>query len=352
MITDRINNWLNLYRQYFFTYQKGFFFLSYLANSPKLMIESSKKLPFMKYDNEKRTLYSDNPFVKGEFCYAELEEGLWVMNSKVKYKNNVSYTPVYDSKIPSNYYCITLNNIQNEFKKDFYEFDNFKIENESISFLKPKTDFINCHFKGSFENQYIVYFSFDWAEKNILDKADNTIFIADLFNNPEKGFVNYKFQKQIFQEITKKYQELFNNITKPDFLQLKINTYQFLNTFMLHLPELENLDITNLNYKERIVIEKIEKYLLGHLNEKFMGIEKIATHFNISPTKLKKDFKQTKGLSILQYFQKSQMNLAYQILKKDSLLIKDIAKMFQYENGSKFSKTFQKVHGFLPSKTE
>lgn len=348
MIIDRINNWLNTKKPYFFTYKDGFFRLSYLSNSPDLIVSSCENLPFMKHNKDQHIIHTDNLFVKSALCYLELEKGLWVINSKVKYKKNVSFTPVYDTSLPSDYYCLTINIVDT----NFYEFNNFKIENESISFLKPKKDFNHCHFRGSFENQYIVYFSREWAEKNILAEGQISNSISNLFNDSDNGFVNYKFKKQIFHDIVDQYKVLFDNQTNLDSFKLKTNTYHFLNAFMNSLPEFESLNLVTLSFKERIMIKKIEDYLMEHIYEKFMGIEKLSTHFKISPTKLKKNFKYIHGLTLLHYFQTMQMRLALEIIKKDSLKIKEIAEIFHYSNSSKFAKTFQKVHGFLPSEAE
>jgi AraC-like DNA-binding protein len=43
------------------------------------------------------------------------------------------------------------------------------------------------------------------------------------------------------------------------------------------------------------------------------------------------------------------MELAYQILAKEDLKIKEVAALFQYENASKFTKAFEKVNKILPS---
>ncbi|MDD5148999.1 MAG: AraC family transcriptional regulator [Flavobacterium sp.] len=350
MIFDKISNWLTHTEQYFFTYQKGFFFLSYLSNSPQLVVESSKKLPFIKVDEENQMFFSDNPFVKTTVQYMELEKGLWVLNSRVKYKNNVSFKPIYDSTMEADYYCFTINIVENNFSTKFYEFDNFKIEDKSISFLKPKKDFINCHFKGSFENQYIIYFNEEWAKNNLLSISNLSPEVINLFEDDTIGFVNYKFNEKIFEKCIHNFNEIFKEHKKPNLLELKKNTYKFFDIFINSIDELQALDSNTLSLKDRRKLRKIENFLIDNIYNKFPGIVLISNEYQISPTKLKKDFKDLFGVSIFKYFQAKQMDLALDLLKQNDLLIKEIANKFQYENMGKFSKAFQNHHGFLPSK--
>ena len=78
MLKKRINNWFTHFQNTFFTYNNGFFELSFLANSLKTMVESLKKMPFNKCDSKKQIITSDNFFLKGEMHYQELDDGLWL----------------------------------------------------------------------------------------------------------------------------------------------------------------------------------------------------------------------------------------------------------------------------------
>ncbi len=351
MLFNKINNWLKKYKPYFFGYSNGFFQLSYLSNSPELILASSKKFPFQKVNEERQLIYTDNPFIKGEFHYDELEKGLWAFNSKMTYKNNVSYHPIYDASLPSNYYCLTLNVVENNHKTSFYQFNNIKIPNYSISFLKPKRDFINCHFKGATENQYIFYFDNNWFTNNIKNGKNTSSNFLKVMEDDAIGFANYAISYKQFQDIIENFEKGFSG-NKPDRFALKKQTYLFFERFSTVFDELISISSQEINYKDRIIIEKIEKHLLENLYSKFMGIEFLSEKFKMSPTKLKKEFKAVFGTSVLQYFQTKQMELAQQIIQKDNLLIKDVAKLFQYENVSKFSKKFEDVNQKLPSKVK
>jgi AraC-like DNA-binding protein len=349
MVIERINNWFNLSKQYFFTYSKGFFNLTYLSNSPEIMLKSWMKMPFMKHNEEIQMLHADTPFLKGEFKYAELEDGLWIFHSDMFYKNNISYKPVYDKFLPANYFFISINFIENKTSKNSYEFNNFKIENHSLSFSKPGTDFLNCHFKGSKETMYILYFSEEWADKNIMHSDTIPVIAKDLLNDNEKDFLNYGFKRENFEQLVDKLLTAFGQSAKPNIFDLKRISYDYLRLFFDSLVEEDNLNSNELSHGDRIKVQKIENYLTQILYDKFPGIDVLSEKFKISPTKLKKNFKLLYGYPIYAYFQNLKMQLALEYIEKTDKMIKEIALKFNYENVSKFSKAFQKCHDKLPS---
>ena len=59
-----------------------------------------------------------------------------------------------------------------------------------------------------------------------------------------------------------------------------------------------------MNNNNFVKIKKIERELMNQLHDKFIGIEVLAKKYQISPTKLKLDFKLIYGASIFVYFQK------------------------------------------------
>lgn len=349
MITRKINKWLAYAKQYFFTYKDGFFFLSYLSNSPQLIVESCKRLPFIKVDDENQMFFTDNSFVNSTIQYMELEKGLWVMCSKIKYKNNVAFNAIYDPTTPTDYYCLTLNVLENDLNAKYYGMNNSKIENKSISFLKLKGDYFNYHFKGSVENQYIIYFNEEWAKTNLLSIPNLSSEVIDLFENDEITFVNYKFNPKNFETCIANFRKFFEEKKKPNLIDLKKNTYNFFDVFIHSINEMQILNQSTLSLKERLKLKKIEDFLLENIYNKFPGIELISKEYKISTTKLKSDFKKLHGISIFKYFQAKQMDLALKLLEQNNILVKDVGRKFQYENFSKFAKTFQNHHGFLPS---
>lgn len=352
MLIDRINNWFNLSKQFFFTYSDGFFNLTYLANSPETMVKSFEKMPFMKKDIEKQLLYADTPFVKGVFCFVELEPGLWIMNSEMNYKNNVSYKPIYDKISPPDYYTLTINLVENKFKNDFFKTNDFIINHRSISFLKPEEDFLHSHFKGSKESKYILYFDQEWVDNHIINSSVVNKEVKDLFLNTEKGYLNYTYDDESLQILIKRLKECFDTSAKPNVFGLKKLAYDYLSLFFESLKVGNNFNSHELALKDKLKIQKIEHYLVSNLYKKFVGIDYLAAKCKMSPTKLKKNFKLLYGVPIFQYYQDQKMRLALSYLESGEMKIKDIAKKLDYENVSKFTKAFKKYYNQLPSQVK
>tara|TARA_R110002051_G_scaffold81617_1_gene145686 strand:+ start:13181 stop:14239 length:1059 start_codon:yes stop_codon:yes gene_type:complete len=349
VVLDRINNWFTLSKQYFFTYSEGFFNLSYLSNSPEAIIKSCIKMPFMNHNAEKQLIQADTPFMKGDFYYAELEDGLWFLNTKQVYKNNVSFKPIYDQFLPTDYYVIALNTVQSKSKTQNYKFGDVVIENNSVSFSKPGNDEVNYHFKDSSENMYMLYFNKEWANKNILGSPSTPTAIERMFNDKHQVFINYCHSNLSFQKLTNNLINAFEDSEKPNTFLLKVLSLEFLGLFYNLFDERTGFVSADLASDSLLKIKKIEHELMTNLHGKFLGIDYFSKEYKISPTKLKQDFKAVYGSSIFTFFQMHKMDLALKYLTDSNLKIKEIAQELSYENVSKFSKTFKKFHGKLPS---
>lgn len=343
---NRISNWFNLSKQYLFTFKNGFFNLSFLANSPELIIKSGIKMPFVSHDEEKQKLTLNSPFVKGDCYYATLEKGLWFVSSDLYYKNNVSFSPIYDNQLPSDYFCIAINLNENIFNSDYYLFNSITVKDQTINFIQPKGDSIHCHFKGSKNKMYMFYLSQKWVENNIISSSEISEKTKEIFTNTQNRFINYNYDKRVFNNVINEFEKCFG--AKINILALKKQTLVFLELFLLNSVIVKGVEVKNLSLSTSLKIKKIEQFLLNNLYKKFPGIDFLAREFKISPTKLKTDFKKIHQTSLLKYYQQKQMQLALMEVEKGNL-IKDVSRKFNYENVSKFSKTFQKYNNILPS---
>lgn len=346
---NRISNWFNLSKQYLFTFKNGFFNLSFLANSPELIIKSGIKMPFVSHDEEKQKLTLNSPFVKGDCYYATLEKGLWFVSSDLYYKNNVSFSPIYDNQLPSDYFCIAINFNENIFNSDYYLFNSVTVKDQTINFIQPKGDTIHCHFKGSKNKMYIFYLSKKWIENNIISSTEISKKIKEIFTNDQNKFINYNYDKRLFSGVIDDFDKCFGD--KINILSLKKRTLSFLELFLLNSGIAEGVEVESVGLSTSLKIKKIEEFLLNNLYQKFPGINFLAEKFKISPTKLKSDFKKIHQTSLLKFYQKRQMQLAFTEVEKGGL-IKDVSRKFNYENVSKFSKTFQKYNEMLPSQVK
>ena len=88
-------------------------------------------------------------------------------------------------------------------------------------------------------------------------------------------------------------------------------------------------------------------YICAHMSEHYT-IEQLAAQFCVSPTHLKKSFRNVYGDSVYSYARTQKMLSAARLLQETDRTILDIAGECGYDNGSKFSKAFREVMGMTP----
>lgn len=94
---------------------------------------------------------------------------------------------------------------------------------------------------------------------------------------------------------------------------------------------------------------RVESRLVKDYSQPPPTIEVLSKAAAMSPTKLKKDFKQLYGLPIYEYYQKNRMKKAHSLLSENNYSIKEVGIMVGYTNLSHFAVSFKKEFGILPS---
>jgi AraC-like DNA-binding protein len=93
---------------------------------------------------------------------------------------------------------------------------------------------------------------------------------------------------------------------------------------------------------------EIESVLINDLSSA-PTINQLSRKAAMSPSKLKKQFKDVYGLPLYEYFQKHRMNKARELLLSGNRSIKEVGLELGYSNLSNFSLAFKKVFNHLPS---
>lgn len=345
-----LNKWFTHFKQYFFTYHDGFYELAYLGNSPQSLVESAKKMPFIKFSAERNQIVTKNIFIDGQLQYFEIEEGLWVLNSRVKSKKNSLFRRIYDENLPIDYYFLSFNNNLTNVSCDKLLMNGVEIDNLSWTLYKPKSNDYLAYFQDSIIENFLVCFNENWFENNLKE------FVSQdgNFNKfmKDESVIHLSAHRLIQENIflVENFKRFFES--KLEFTSnLKMEASAVIKNFINRINADENYLNSHshiLNKRDLLIVFKIQHYLLKNLDKKFVGIDFLAETFSISPTKLKSDFKVFIGMSIFQYFQQEQMRFAKKILETKSVKVKELAKGLGYENGSKFSAAFFKVNGLLP----
>lgn len=95
-------------------------------------------------------------------------------------------------------------------------------------------------------------------------------------------------------------------------------------------------------------LQEIHAFLTGHLATRYT-IAQISQKFNINPTTLKRDFKQTYGLPIARFMQEYRISQAMKRMRETDLPLSVIAREVGYISQSKFTRVFKEITGKLPT---
>lgn len=349
-LTSRINKWLNSFKQYMFFYRDGYFELPYLSNSPEIMVNSFKKVPFTRYVDEENAIYSNTIFSNGSMRYRELEPGLWIILTEMEFKKNVCTKALYDND-PCDYFF--LSHFRYTTQVNNISINNLTLPKMGWSLYKPGTE-ITAYFNKGDKGVFINFiFSSEWFSKNIS--------INDLLHQNElKNYINSDESYIVWQDIVNNSQQYVKSILellyKPknnpiNTLSLKVQCLQIITDFFAGVTKVHMFHGANkVPENEKSHLANAEKIILESLTAEFPGIENIAQKVNMSPTKLKALFKEVYGKSMFQYYQEKQMELALELLETRSKSVKEISEILGYDNPSNFTNAFKKVHNFLPSK--
>ena len=347
-----LSKWFQFIKPNFKFYKDGFFEFPFLANTPELFMEATVKTPGSKHVIEEQTVYRNNPFIKGEMRYRKIDDGLWLTITNLNFKYDTVIKSVYAKDIPSEHYSITFTVFESEVKLQNTFIDKVPFQNKFWGFKKPGVDVGACFYKGSKCQFYIYYVSPNWIKKNVpLEQLDNKLPFKK-FLDSDKGFISYSDivpnAEELSSEIAHTLKTFNTNVFNKTIL--KAQTLSLLSSFFKNVF----VDKRSSEYKVNDTVDykkiaKCELLISTKLSEPFMGIEKLANKFNISSSKLKTDFKSVYGTSILQYNIDKKMQLALQLVQNTKMQIKQIAWEVGYDSPSKFTATFKKKHGKLPS---
>ena len=94
-------------------------------------------------------------------------------------------------------------------------------------------------------------------------------------------------------------------------------------------------------------IKKIHSFLVENYSEHYT-IDYLCEHFEMSPTVIKKCFKEVYGDSVYAYMKTYRLQVAEKLLKESSLMVGEIAARIGYLNPNKFTSAFSDEYGISP----
>ncbi|MBI3521105.1 MAG: helix-turn-helix transcriptional regulator, partial [Bacteroidetes bacterium] len=271
---------------------------------------------------------------------------LWLLIGSVLHKKNIEIQLIYDDQLPANYYIVSYNVLTHSTKNKIALVNGLQYQTASWNNFKPKASNCLVNFKSTKNTTISLYFSTEWYKKNLLT---NQRFKKSNFYS----FFEAKGENMIWPDVN----GTSNEMIEKAFGLTKSPSKTELKNFTTHIFDylIDNYNINhprNFSIKSDVLIklQKIEQELNEKLLGNFPSIETLATNFNISPTKLKTDFKMVYGESIYQYYLGKQLDYAKILIGEKQMKIGDVSRLLKYQSEGKFTVAFEKKFGVLPSK--
>lgn len=128
---------------------------------------------------------------------------------------------------------------------------------------------------------------------------------------------------------------------------LRVKAEELICRLLMELEKRDEKQLYALNDRDIQTIYKIKAQMLEHL-ETPPVINELAVSASMSPTKLKRLFKQIFGNSIFNYYQQFRMKEAALLLKAGTLSVSDVGYQLGFTNLSHFSRVFKEHIGMNP----
>lgn len=130
---------------------------------------------------------------------------------------------------------------------------------------------------------------------------------------------------------------------------LRIKAEELLCRLLMELEKRDEERVYALNGEDLKAVYAIKEQLLTRLDVPPV-IGELAANVNMSPTKLKRLFKQVFGDSIFSYYQGFRMKEAARLLKEERLPVSDVGYRMGFSNLSHFSRVFEEHMGMKPKR--
>ena len=347
-----IKQFLTDYKKYMFKYRKGFYVVPTLINSPSTMVQSFRHTPFVKWDPVTCKLSINTMLLKCDAYYIEISEGLWFYASFLNSKANLEFLGYFNENEPKEYYCFGYNLITHNSEKKMALQSGLSYSLGAWNFFKPTHRLHHVIFKKTDIQFAGLYMSKKWMDENVTTNEKYLKSKLNLFIQSNSSFsiwpdenINIRFITNAL-EIAKR--------TEKEKKQTELK--DFVNSTLDYL--LRNYDVEYKNQNTVIDVDpdlliklnKVQKKLNDCLLTEFPGIGALAFQVNISPAKLKSDFKNYFGEPIYQYYLGKRLLFARDLLAIHHKSVGETAALLGYKNVGKFTTAFRKKMGMLPSK--
>lgn len=278
----------------------------------------------------------------GKILYYEIYEGVFVIFSD---------------------YCIKLINLEGiEFKDDvismyrIYDGSNVTMVSNSKSIIVKSGDMVsfagnNSFYESDGYGNHITSVGIFGYYNAVLDMFqhyfENVIMPRNYYDFMKSNESFTICRKDIkFEKI---FDELLNCIQSNNLILMKIKALELMEYEMVNYGKhrLEKNKVYDNYYIEKIY--EIKEYIDENW-EKKISIAELAEKYKINKTYLKEIFKECFNISPHKYIVNLRLEKSKELLKNKEIKIEDIAFMTGFSSSGRYSESFKKNYGYLPSK--
>lgn len=207
-----------------------------------------------------------------------------------------------------------------------------RINTDEVISIHTNTSVINIEVDATYLNK-------------LFDITEQSPILQSLLQNTQpllfEQIIYPSLQKVIDEIVTEAVDETF----KLFFLRIKAE--ELICRLLMELEKRDEKHLYSLNAHDVQAIYKVKEQMVRSL-ETPPVIKDLAAIANMSPSKLKRLFRQIFGNSIFNYYQEFRMKEAGRLLKEEKLSVSDVGYQLGFTNLSHFAKVFQEHIGMKP----
>ncbi|SFE59066.1 AraC-type DNA-binding protein [Chitinophaga sp. CF118] len=181
--------------------------------------------------------------------------------------------------------------------------------------------------------------------KGLFDLSEKSPVLQSLLQNTQPLL----FEQIIYPSLQKIVDEIVSESVDETFALFfrRVKAEELICRLLMELEKRDEKHLYDLNIRDIETIYKVKEQMLEHL-ETPPVIKELAVCASMSPSKLKRLFKQIFGNSIFSYYQEFRMKEAALLLKDEKLSVSDVGYQLGFTNLSHFSRVFKEHTGMKP----
>ncbi|SEW53476.1 helix-turn-helix transcriptional regulator [Chitinophaga arvensicola] len=181
----------------------------------------------------------------------------------------------------------------------------------------------------------------------LFELSDKSPVLKSLLQNTQPLL----FDQVIYPSLQKIVDEMLTEPVEEAFklFFLRVKAEELICRLLMELEKRDEQHLLALNSNDIQTIYKVRAQMLEHLDTPPL-IGELALVANMSPTKLKRLFKQVFGNSIFSYYQEFRMKEAARLLREEKRSVTEVGYQLGFINLSHFSRVFHEHMGMNPKK--